>query len=79
MSNEGRFKSILSTILSVPESDITDSASSDSLDAWDSLNHINLLGALEQEFGVTINTDRIEDSRSVAALKTLLNEHGIEI
>lgn len=78
MTNEDRFKSILSTILLVPASEILDTTSAESLDTWDSLNHISLLGALEQEFGVTINTDRIEKTRSVAALRSVLSENGVE-
>ncbi len=77
MNNEDRFKSVLSTILLVEEAEILESTSSESLDTWDSLNHISLLGALEQEFGVTINTDHIENTRSVAALRTLLSENGV--
>lgn len=78
MTNEDRFKSILSTILLVPASEILDTTSAESLDTWDSLNHISLLGALEQEFGITINTDRIEKTRSVAALRSVLSENGVE-
>jgi len=79
MSNEGRFKSILSTILMVREDEIVDTLSSDSVDTWDSLNHISLLGALEQEFGVTINAEQIENTRSVVAMRSLLANHGIEL
>ena len=32
--------------------EVHDETTSDDIDGWDSLEHINLIGAVEQEFGV---------------------------
>lgn len=77
--NANRFRTIVSTILQVPENQITDELTPDRVDTWDSLNHINLIGALEQEFGVTLATENLEKTQSIPVLKSLLLQHGVHV
>ncbi len=79
MDNSQKFRSTISAILGVPEDQITDDLSSETVDTWDSLNHINLISAIEQEFGVTLATDDLADSQSVRKLVALLADRGIEV
>ncbi len=79
MDNSRKLRSTISAILGVPEDQITDDLSSETVDTWDSLNHINLISAIEQEFGVTLATDDLADSQSVRKLKALLADRGIEV
>ncbi len=79
MDNGQRFRAIVAAILQVEEEDVTDKLSPDKVDTWDSLNHINLLGALEQEFGATFEAENLEKSKSIPALKELLAQHGVTI
>lgn len=78
MNNDEKLKGIVGGILGVSPAEIGDDFSAADADSWDSLNHINLMAAVEEEFGITISTDKIESSRSIAELKTLLHEHGID-
>ena len=78
MDNNQKLLEIASMILMVPEEQVTDQTSSDTTDTWDSLNHINLIGALEQEFGVTLPTENFTEAQSISKLKTLLSEHGVQ-
>jgi acyl carrier protein len=79
MDNLQKFRSIVAAILSIPEERVTDDLSPDTVDTWDSLNQINLIGALEQEFGVTLATDNLAESQSIARLRALLAEQGVII
>ena len=79
MDNTQRFRSIVSTILSVPEDQVNDDLSPDTIETWDSLNHINLIGALEQEFGLTLPAENLGDSMSIPNLRSLLQEHGVTV
>jgi len=79
MDNGQKFRSIVAAILQVAEEDVDDSLSPDKVDTWDSLNHINLLGALEQEFGVRFEAENLEKSQSIPALKELLAKNGVSI
>lgn len=79
MDNDHKFRSIISTILGIPEDRVTDDLAPDTVDTWDSLNHINLISALEQEFGLTLVTDNLAETQSIHKLKALLAEHGIAV
>ena len=49
-SVEDRLKNIMSSVFGIPKNDIHDNASPDTIDSWDSLKHMNLIIALEEEF-----------------------------
>ncbi len=55
-----RIKNVMSIIFELPVGDIDDDASPDSIATWDSLRHLNLILALEEEFGVSLRTRRWE-------------------
>ena len=46
----------------------------DSTPGWDSLNTINLLAVVEEEFGVTVGPDEIPQLTSFAGILALLRE-----
>lgn len=49
----------MARVLEVPVEAIDDEASPDTIDNWDSLRHMNLVMALEEEFGVQFSTDEV--------------------
>jgi len=79
MENGQKLRSVISTVLGIPEDRVTDDLSPDTVDTWDSLNHINIISALEQEFGITLATDNLADSMSIPKLKNLLTQHNVEV
>lgn len=46
---------------------------------WDSFNHINLIVALEEAFGVTFSSKEMADFRNVGDLVETLKKKGISI
>ena len=54
-----KIKEIMSLVFSVPANAIKDDASTQNLENWDSLNHMNLVVALEQEFEIRFDDDEI--------------------
>lgn len=79
MDHAEQFRSIVSTILQIPPDQVTDDLTPDAIDTWDSLNHISLIGALEQEFGVVLATENLDQTQSIPTLRALLAEHGIRV
>jgi len=79
MDEKQKFRLIVSEVLQIEEDQVTDYLSPEQVDTWDSLNHINLIGVLEQEFGLTLATENLERSQSIPGLKALLAEHGIHV
>lgn len=70
---------IVSSVVRVPKETITEASSSDTVEAWDSLKHINLILALEEAFGVQFDDEIIPELNSVnkilIALRALKGEH----
>ena len=78
-ANLKKFHAAVSAVLGVPAEDVTDEVSSETVDTWDSLNHINLISALEQEFGVTLPTESMAGAQSVGSLRQLLTRCGVAL
>lgn len=74
MLNEDTLKQVMSTILGVDLSIIDENASTDNLPNWDSLRHINLVLALEQEFQIQISDDDADSIKSYKLIKLVLEE-----
>ena len=71
---EGRLRGILASVLEVPVEEIPEDASTDSIEAWDSLAHMNLILAVEDAFGVTIPDEEAADLTSIPLLRLVVSE-----
>jgi len=76
---EQRLKEVLSRIFNVSLATITEEASPDTIENWDSLRHMNLVLALEEEFDVEFTDDQVVEILSYKLIKIVLQEHGIEL
>ena len=61
---EEQVKQLMADILNVDQHSIDGSTSKDSTASWDSLSHINLMVAIEQEFQVSFDVSEIESMLS---------------
>lgn len=60
MSNiEEKIKSIMATVFVVDVKEINDKASPHTIVSWESMKHINMVVALEEEFGIELEDDEI--------------------
>jgi acyl carrier protein len=71
---EGRLREILASVLEVPAEEIPGDASTDTIEAWDSLAHMNLILAVEDAFGVTIPDEEAADLTSIPLLRLVVSE-----
>ena len=73
-----RVRTIISQVMDVPLDQVGEDASTDTLAAWDSVRHMNLVLALEEEFGVEFTPDQttvIVSCRAIVdVLRTLIKE-----
>ena len=51
---------------------VTDETTADDIEDWDSLEHINLLAAVEQQFGVKFNMGQIVTLQNVGEMVDLI-------
>ncbi len=63
-----RVRTIVSEVLGVPVNEVDESSSAATIAAWDSLRHMNLVVALEEELGVRFDDDVVTKITSVAAI-----------
>ena len=75
---EDQVKQVIADVLALDAKAIDEFTVKDSTASWDSLNHINLIVALEQEFQVSFDVSEIESMQSYSEiLETLARKlHG---
>ena len=76
--NEATLKRTLSEVFGIPESSIDDDTTMDTVAAWDSLKHLNLVLALEEQFDVSLSEEQSFEILSYPLIKAVLSEHGID-
>lgn len=76
MLNENALKQVLATMLEVDASVINENSSMDNLPNWDSLRHMKIVLALEEEFKITIPDEDAGNITSYKLIKLVLNELG---
>lgn len=61
----GKVKNIAAGLFGVPASAITAETSPANLEAWDSVQQLNLMLELEQQFGVRLEPEEMDGVRSI--------------
>lgn len=69
---QNRIKQVMSNVLNISVDSIKNSSSPDNIESWDSLKHMNLIIALEEEFEIQFNDSEIVDSMSYALILDIL-------
>jgi acyl carrier protein len=71
-SVENQVKIIVAKLFNVPVEQVDGQYSSNCIEAWDSLGHLNLVLALEQEFTIRFLPDEVEKLTDVLTITTLI-------
>jgi len=71
---ESRIKQVMASALKVDISEISDNSSADSIETWDSLCHMNLILALEEEFKLEFEIDEISTMVSYKLIRIIIND-----
>ena len=73
MENENKLRKTFGSALSVAEDKIDDSLEYNGIPEWDSIGHMTLISAIEDEFKISIETDDIIDFSGFKKGKEILN------
>ncbi len=76
-NNEVRVRQVMADVFSISTGAIDDETSPDTVEQWDSLRHLNLILALEQEFGISFTEEQTVELMNFPLIKVLLSEHGV--
>jgi len=71
---ESRIKKVISNVFDIDVESINNMTSPDNVENWDSLKHMNLIVALEEEFEIEFDAQEIVDSMNYALIVSIVNE-----
>ena len=76
MTNIEKLVNVFVTSLGIPPEEAEQAVFKDTK-GWDSVGHVNLMNAIEEEFDVSLEPDDILDFKSFAIGKEILGKYGI--
>ena len=77
MSEPTRLSEIVAEVLRLPAHKINDDLALANTENWDSLAHMELIAAIEQEFTVALSADDIVGMVSYAKIRSVLAGKGV--
>lgn len=73
MSIEERVRGVIAQVFSLDKSQVSPTASQETLEKWDSFGHMNLCVAIEEEFKVSLDDTHIVEMTSVPKVVQVLS------
>lgn len=71
---EEKIKEILATVLEIDQSDVNNDTNPNTVSNWDSLRHMKLVFAIEDEFEVEFSDDQIIQLTDVGKILNCIKE-----
>lgn len=68
MSIFNQLREIMATALELPENAINENSTMEDIEEWDSLGHVHIMVALEQQFDLYMDVDDFAELNSVPAI-----------
>jgi acyl carrier protein len=74
MLSEEKLRSVVAAMLELDPAGIGPATSTDTVDHWDSVRHMNLIIALESAFDITIPDEEVASLTSYPVIKAVVEE-----
>jgi len=71
---DNHVKNVMSAVFEIPINEIDHNSSPDNVESWDSLKHMNLVVALEEEFNIEFTDDEIVKMMNLSQIKSSVLE-----
>ena len=72
-------RNLLADTFGITTEEVTPELSAGSIDGWDSFGHLQAILAIEGEYGIQFDPQRIPELTTVARLQTALEEKGAKL
>ena len=69
-----RIKYTMAAVFNIPVKKISNTSSRDNISNWDSIKHLQLIMALEEEFNVTIDEEHAVEMLNYSLIQNIINE-----
>ena len=66
---------IVAELFDLDPAAVDDGLTPEDVELWDSMNHLRLVSAVEEEFQIKLSMQEIELIRSLAVLRALVEQH----
>lgn len=77
LSSEDKLKQIFADVFGVDSNSIDENSSVDTIEKWNSFNHMKLVLALEEQYDVKFQMNQAIEMLNYPLVKVVLSEHGI--
>ena len=71
---DNHIKNVMSAVFEIPIDEIDDDTSPDNVSSWDSLKHMNLVFALEEEYEIDFIEEEIVEMMNLSQIKSIVME-----
>ena len=71
---EDRVKNVISAVFEIPVNKIGEESSPDNIESWDSLKHMNMVVALEDEFNIQFTDDELIELINMKLIMVIIRE-----
>ncbi len=72
-------RDIVADTLEISPEDVTAETSTDSVEAWDSFRHLQLILSVEGEYGVQLDPQQVPELTTVGKLQAALEQKGASL
>jgi acyl carrier protein len=79
IKSEDRLRKTVAEVLGVNPYLLSEESSPSTVSSWDSLGHLNLVIALEEEFEVNLSAEEVLVMRNMGSIRRILHQYGVEI
>lgn len=71
---DNKILEVMSFVFEVPVSELNEESSQDTIESWDSVKHLNLIVALEEEFGIEIPIEEVGNLISFKLIRLIVGD-----
>jgi acyl carrier protein len=76
---EDRLRQTVAQVLGVTTQLLSEESSPSTISSWDSLGHLNLVIALEEEFEVNLSAEEVLAMSNIGSIRRILLQYRVEI
>jgi len=79
MSTVEKYSQIFKTALNIGDDKLKENLKYNEIEEWDSIGHMTLVAALEEEYKISLETDDVIDFSSFKKGKEILKKYNVKI
>jgi acyl carrier protein len=68
-----QLRTLAADVLRVPRSQVDESSTPEQIESWDSIQHVSLVVAIEQQFGLEFDPDEISQMESIGRIRDIVS------